>query len=368
MFFKDLLGNQELIAQLIGQVERGEIPHAQLFCGQENDESFALAWAFARFVNCQKRTHDSCGACQHCRLFSNLTHPDFLLSFPIPQENKQNTSASLMSEFRALVLENPYISLEKWNETLNNQKKQALISVHESAFLLEQLQLTHFSAPYKIVLMWLPEKLNTAAANKLLKIIEEPSPSKLFLLVSHEPKVILPTILSRLQSHVLQKIPADILEKWLIQNHPQLNDPALLIQNAQGSRGKLLELLSENTPKQLPTFIQWMRICFKKDMFSILPFVDELAASGRENQKLLLEYALEMLHKILQWNYLEKKIANAEEMDFIIKFAPYVSAQILPDLQMLFEKALADIVRNAHPKILFLDLSFGLFKLFKYEK
>jgi DNA polymerase-3 subunit delta' len=368
MFFRQIIGNKALISELLQQKKTGRIPHAQLFLGADGSESFALAWAYLQYLNCENpSTEDSCGVCALCRGYQKLEHPDLYLSFPIPQDSQHKVSGSFSHVFKGLFSKNPYANLRIWNETLDNAKKQSMISVHESAEILTQLQLTAFGAKYKAVLMWLPEKLNQAAANKLLKIIEEPTDFTLFIFVGQQKEEILPTILSRLQVLTVKNPSLEEILSYVQAQNKSLEEAKSIVEIAQGNVLAVFTLLSpdEKSVLYFNQFSIWMRLCFKKDIRKILAWVEENAALGREIHKELFQYSLHLVQQTIWQNYLGKVQLLGPEKEFSHKFSPYVNPDNLLEMVDVLEKAYIDIERNAHAKILFLDVSFQLFKLFK---
>ena len=197
MLFKDIVGQSYLKRRLIESAKNGRVPHAQLFAGIEGSGNLALALAYAQYLNCGNPSdNDSCGVCPSCLKFKALAHPDLHFVFPIVRKDKEDCDAYL-SQFRNAVTKNPYITNTEWVKTIRNESKTAKIYDSESAKIIKDLSYKSYEGGYKYVVIWQPEKMETGTANKLLKVIEEPSEKSVILLISNEPDRIIGTILSR---------------------------------------------------------------------------------------------------------------------------------------------------------------------------
>ena len=201
MFFKDIIGQEKAKQRLIREAKEGKIAHAQLFCGREGVGKLPLAIAYARYLSCEHpNEQDACGKCPSCIKYNKLIHPDLHFVFPvIKKKNKDTTSNDYLAEWRELLLETPYFNLNMWLERMNAENQQAQIFVKESDEIIRKLSLKSSQGGYKIMIIWLPEKMNVECSNKLLKILEEPPTQTIFLLVSEEPDTLLATIQSRTQ-------------------------------------------------------------------------------------------------------------------------------------------------------------------------
>ena len=207
MQFDDIIGQEKVKERLINSVKEGRISHAQLFASEPGCGGLPLAVAYAQYINCQNRSdNDSCGQCASCIKFNKLIHPDLHLVYPLALSADVKKSDDKAKEWRTAFLENPYLTLNSWFELLDAENKQAMIGVNESDDILRKLNLTTYEAEYKIMIIWRAEKMNAAAANKLLKILEEPPQKTLFLLVCENEEQLLPTITSRTQLIGIPKI------------------------------------------------------------------------------------------------------------------------------------------------------------------
>ena len=188
MFFKDVIGHEEIKQRLITSLQTGRISHAQLFSGDTGAGSLALALAFTQYLFCTGDKHeDACGICPECKKMQKLIHPDLHFVFPVVKSAKIKTPISdeYINEWRSLLLKSPYIDMEEWLGAMGaDENAQALIYTEESGNILRKLNLKSFESDYKVMIIWLPEKMKTECSNKLLKILEEPYPNTLFLLVT----------------------------------------------------------------------------------------------------------------------------------------------------------------------------------------
>jgi len=242
MQFKQIAGQQAIKQRLINTVNDNRVSHAQLFLGPEGSGSLALAVAYAQYLSCEDRQpDDSCGVCSSCRKYQKLMHPDLHFSYPFFAKDKNDTALTFIEQWRDAFLANTYLSLDIWRSYLDAENKQANINIAECHQIIKKLSFKPFESEYKILILWLPEYLDKEG-NSLLKIIEEPQPNTLFLLVAQNQDQILNTILSRTQ---LVKIPAlayDEIKDELMQKHHQTEFAAAEI--AYLSNGNLTEALS----------------------------------------------------------------------------------------------------------------------------
>lgn len=372
MLFKEIIGQSEIKARLIQSVSGQRISHAQLFFGPEGSGALPLAIAYAQFIACAAKTfNDSCGGCPSCMKFAKLAHPDLHFVFPITSSKENETSSEHMNDFREAFLSNPYLNLFEWLQFMGAENKQGIISVHESASILRKLSLTTYESEFKTVIIWMPEKMNIAAANKLLKILEEPPDKTLFLLVTESEEQLLRTIVSRTQLIKIQKIADSDLKHALTEKNSLSEEEASKISYlANGNYNEALKLLSSENDEEWNNqaqFVNWMRKCVKKDLKEITGWVDEVSKIGRERQKNFLAFGLSIFREALQLNYGDYSLirVDGEELEWMKKFAPFVNGENCERLIEEFNKAIAHIERNANPKILFLDLSLSCLELLK---
>jgi len=369
MLFKEIVGQETIKQKLIQSVKDNRISHAQLFLGHEGSGNLALSLAYAQYVSCaNKQEHDSCGTCPSCTKYIKLAHPD--LHFVFPVVGSKEVSNHFLTQWREAILENPYMNLFQWYQFLDVENKQGIIGVEESSEVLRKLSLTSYESGYKIMIVWMPEKMHPSAANKLLKILEEPPDKTLFLLVTENEDLLLKTIISRTQLIKIKKIPDTEIKKALIEKYQRTEQEAARIAYlADGSFNHAMALTKEGEEEDFnfKTFRDWMRLCFKNDVASIITWSNEISTIGRERQKNFLAYALNVLRECLILNYADANMVRieGEEIDFVKKFAPYIHAANCEPMIEVFEKAISHIERNANAKILFLDISLKSIELLR---
>lgn len=371
MLFEDVIGQEEVKKHLIQTVEEGRISHAQLFVGPEGSGTLPLAIAYARYVI----NHASPDVDAANLKVDKLVHPDLHFCYPVNTTTRVKSkpvSANFIAEWRQAILENPYTNLFQWLNHLGIENKQGLINVEQSMEILKTLSLKAFESEFKIMIIWMAEKMNNQTANKLLKIIEEPPEKTLFILVAENYDMILPTILSRTQLVKVPPIKKDDLKQALISKHGLPEETAASV--AHLSSGNYLEALrliksSDQENFNQAQFIAWMRLCFSKKYFEILDWVEVMAKSGREKQKNFLSYGLHIFRESLMKNFGGEELVRLEgtEKGFVEKFAPFVNQANCLQMVELFEKSIYHIERNANPKILFLDVSLKMLKLLRVK-
>ncbi|HNQ11687.1 MAG TPA: DNA polymerase III subunit delta [Bacteroidia bacterium] len=373
MRFDTINFHEKVKDQLVHSVRNGRVPHGILFASTPGAGALSLARAFAQFLLCRKPLdNDSCGECDSCKKSELMIHPDIQYSFPVANTKEIKSkpkSDDFIAPFRKAVLENKYISLNDWIKVLELENKQLFISVEESADILRKINLKSFEGSYKIILMWIPEKMRIDASNKLLKIIEEPPDKTIFILISEDYEQLLPTVRSRLQ---LIKIPP-LKNEEIIQNLQQdyqvefvkaRNIAHLSAHNLNQAIAMALEEEFNNESEEY--FLQWMRICLHPvaNFKELQTMTEEIAARGREGQKLFYAFALETIRECMIKNYGPQEMVRFTEDHFknIDKFAKVVNAKNLPLFVEYLNKAISSIERNANPKILFIHISFKIFE------
>lgn len=374
MLFKEIIGQQAVKERLIRSVKEGRISHAQLFLGPQGSGNLALAVAYAQYISCSnKQEHDSCGQCLSCIKYNKLIHPDLHFVYPVALSKNVRVSTDVAPAWREAFLDNPYITLFNWFELLEAENKQAVIGVEESGEILRKLSLTTYEAEYKIMIIWQAEKMNPAAANKLLKILEEPPEKTLFILVCESEDQLLRTIVSRTQLIKIYKISDSELTDALTTQHGISTDTAQgIAQLAGGDYAEALLLLNQNETagQNLAAFQKLMRASIKFDPKAIMAWIDEISQAGRERQKNFLNYALHIMRESMILNYADSSLTKlgAEEQGFVNKFSPFIHANNIERFIEELNKAHYHMERNANPKILFMDLSFKFNELLNLPK
>ena len=376
MLFKELLGQNKLKELLMQLVREERVPHAQLFLGSKGSANLGLALAFAQYVACTNKLEgDSCGTCPSCVKHQKFAHPDLHFVFPVATTASVKTkpvSKNFLVEWRALLNDNVYFSLFDWLKHIGVENKQGIISVEESTHIVKDLSLKPYESDTKIMLIWMPEKMNIQAANKLLKIIEEPPHKTLFLLVAESSENMLATVLSRTQ---LLKIPrysnAEVIE-YLMSRGVEQGKAQMISALVEGNINEALQLAehTEGTEENSLRFVQWMRLCFSalqvKDIDKLVQWSEAMAKAGRENQKSFLLFASNVMRDALLKNYGVDAMMkmNVGSQNFTMdKFAPFIHADNCMEIMEELNMAQLHIERNANPKILFLDTSFKIARL-----
>jgi len=294
MNFSQIPGQKAVIDRLRSSVTENRVSHALLFYGPEGSGKFAIALAFARYISCEKRTPvDGCGVCPSCVKYDKLIHPDLHFVFPVIKKKSgtESVSDTFIAQWRAMVMRSPWFSLSTWTEAMEVANEQALIPVAEAAEIIRKLSLKSFESDFKIMIIWLPEKMNAETANKLLKMIEEPPAKTLFILVSEEDDKLLPTITSRCQHIRIPAISSVDLSAHL--EHAAGMDPVRaseIAAIANGNMVRAMELAREDdiTTVHLDRFTKLMRTAYTRDIQSLVTWSEETAALGRERQKSFL--------------------------------------------------------------------------------
>lgn len=361
--FQQIIGQATLKKEIISSIAAGKIAHAQLFHGPCGHGGLPLALGFAQYLFCTNRQkEDSCGVCPSCLKVHQLQHPDLHFVFPVVQSIAK-TSDHFIEEWRAQIIENPYFDLYQWTQSIDPKMRKPIIGTEESKEIIRKLNLKGYEGGFKVMIIWLAEQMNADCANKLLKILEEPPSQTIFILVSEDPENLLATIQSRTQILRIPKIDALSLTEYLQEKFSQTSNNAEAI--ASFADGSLLEAISylkssDNQDQQHEYFVRMMRVCYKKDVISMMDWAEEISSIGKERQKLFIQYTLHMLRQSILTNYLEQSFSKAsnEEASFLEKFAPFISGNNIREFMALFDNAFFQIDRNANVRILFTQLCF----------
>lgn len=372
MLFKEIIGQQEVKDKLLRLVRDDRTPHAMMLFGPEGSGKLALAVALTQYLACNNRQEeDACGVCPSCIKFGKLVHPD--LHFVVPVLKTGSMTAPPISDdyavaWREALLADFYLTESQWYEALGAENKQGIINVKESENIIRKLAFKPYESDYRMVVIWLPEKMNQSAANKLLKLIEEPPEKTLILMVSEYTNKILPTILSRTQLfHVPPISEADLREGLmkLGQADQQLLEDAVL--RANGNMGTALQTLRQDDVERqhFELFTEVMRLCYARDIIQINGWVERVAGMGRERQKQLIDYSLRLLREnfILHMEHDTLNYMSAKESDFSRKFSPFIHEGNVHALAEAFTLAGNHIEANGNPRIILMDLSIGVIRL-----
>ena len=375
MNFSQIPGQKETISRLIRSVHEERVSHAQLFTGPEGCGSLAIALAYARYVSCEDRSEtDSCGKCKSCIKYDKLIHPDLHFVFPVIKGKKANepVSDNYIGEWRELVCRTPYFTINNWLDSIEVGNAQGMIFASEAGEIIRKLSLKSFESDFKIMIIWLPEKMHQATSNKLLKMIEEPPEKTLFLLVSGEPDKVIPTILSRCQLVKIPKFTNSDIEKYLIEKHGLAQEKALdFARVSQGNISRAIELCinEEESAASLERFKQLMRFAWKHDIISMITWSEEVATTGREAQKNFITFCLRLLRENLMLSLGQEKnelvFLAGNEAGFSEKFHPFINRNNVYHLADEFNLVHAHVEANGNPRIIFLDLGLKIARLIR---
>jgi DNA polymerase-3 subunit delta' len=374
MYFRDVIGQDALKEQLIRSARKGEVPHARLFCGKAGSGAFALALACARYLNCTGRSStDACGTCPSCLKYNELAHPDLYFLFPIVavKEQKKMICDDYLPKWRSFLAGRTYFDLNAWLNHIDLSNKQATIYARESDEILHKISLRIYEADYRVLLIWMPERMQPACANKLLKLIEEPPPNTLVFMVSEEPERILGTIQSRAQRTNVGPIAVEALA-CAAKALPCGLPPEEARQLARRSHGDYLLLtdnlqVSEEHAFFLQQFIRIMRNSWARNVLEMKDFAEDMAAIGRERQKNFLTYCQHYVRENFMSRFRENELTymNPEEAGFSAKFAPYVNERNVFDFMEILTLAERHIARNGNAKMIFFDVALHITVLLK---
>ena len=373
MIFKDVIGLENIKSHLTKSVENGRIPHAQLFVGAEGSGTLATAIAYAQLILCNNSINK-----QACNLkCAKLSHPDLHFTFPVATTDKVKknpTSNQFLTEWRSFVNENSYANLYQWMQFLDVEKKQGLIGKDEALEITKKLSLKSFEGGYKIMLIWMAEKMNIAAANKLLKLIEEPPEKTVIILISENEEQIIKTILSRCQVLHFPKVSEENIVKNLIEKENIDEKFALKIAHqSDGSWNKALHLVKHDNDEPIfeTWFITWIRAAFRAKgnasvIEDLINWSNEISKTSRETQKQFLHYCLHFFRQAMLLNYKADKLVYLEtktpKFD-LKKFAPFIHSGNIIAINETLNEAIYHIERNGSAKIILLDISIKLTRL-----
>lgn len=370
MLFKDIIGQEEAKEQLIREAKEGKIAHARLFCGNEGVGKLPLAIAYAQYLSCEHPTdNDSCGVCPNCVKYNKLIHPDLHFVFPvIKKKNKDTISDDYLQEWREILNSSPYFNLNMWLKEMGAENQQAQIYVKESDEIIRKLNLKSSQGGYKVMIMWLPEKMNVECSNKLLKLLEEPPTQTIFILISEEPDMLLPTIQSRVQRFNIHAIDKEKIAETLCLNYGlEPNDAKNIAHRCQGNFLKALETIHLNEDNQFyfEEFVSLMRLAYQRKIREIKQWSDNIAAIGRERQKNFLAYIQRMLRESFIYNFHTPDISylSSEEQKFSSRFSPFINEGNVISIMEELSIAEQHIGQNVNAKMVFFDLALKMIVL-----
>lgn len=377
MLFKDVIGQEFIKKHLTASVDAGRIAHAQLFVGEAGSGTLPMAIAYAQYILCQNKEGENTQGNAHCNIkFDHLAHPDLHFAYPVTTTTtikSHPVSSHFATEWREFVQKNPYANLFEWLQYLGVEKKQGQIGVDEAQDINKALALKAYEGGYKVMIIWMADKINTAAANKLLKLIEEPPAQTLFLLIASNEDNIIDTIKSRCQILHFPKLSEAQIAKALIEKHDCEKALAhTLAHQSQGDYNRAMHLLKHDGDDLLfeEWFVTWVRTAFKakgrkESILELVSWSETIAKTGRETQKKFLEYCVRFFRQALLLHYGVNDLVYFEpETKFSLeKFAPFVHENNITAIVKELEDASYHIERNGNAKIILTDLSIKLTRL-----
>ncbi len=378
MQFSQILGQEHIKNHLTKSASQGRIPHAQLFIGPEGSGTLAMAIAYAQYIVCQNSGTENSGINKACNLkFDHLAHPDLHFVYPtVTTEDikKKPKSLDFIQEWRQFISENVYGGVFDWYKILGVQNKQGEIRVEDAQEILKVLALKSLEGSYKIMIIWMADKMNIAASNKLLKLLEEPTDKTVFILISENEEDIIQTIRSRCQVLHFNGLPESVITENLVsRENLEVKLAHKIAHQAQGDYNKAIHILKEDND-ELPFekwFVDWIRAAFRAKgnataILDLIAWSDQIASLGRETQKKFLNYCIDMFRQALLLNYQADKLVYVEptvEKFKLENFAPFVNGNNITEIFKELSDASYHIERNGNAKIILTDLSIKLTRL-----
>ena len=376
MRFADIIGQEELKQRLVRALDAGRVSHAQLFTGISGAGTLPLAVAYAQYLNCRnRRDGDSCGVCPDCRQTAELAHPDLHLVFPVNKQGKKSGEVVRSDEFLPLFREQfaatgGYFTSAEWYDRLDLGKTlKGMISAKEADEIIRKLSFKSFGGGYKIMLVWLPEAMNDEAANKILKILEEPWERTVFLLVSERPDFLLPTIISRTQEVAVPRLTPEVLEREALSAGC---DPDMARSAARLACGDMIALRrlaaggsDERRSENFDLFRQLMRLSYNDKHLELMTWAEDTARLSREQQREFLRDAARLLREsyVIHAGLGEISYLWGEEAEFCTKFAPFIGNQNVEAILAQIESAAAQIAQNGNPAVVFTHFALAVSKM-----
>ncbi|MDB5239930.1 MAG: polymerase subunit delta [Spirosoma sp.] len=389
MQFSEIIGHDDTKQMLLRAVRTNHLAHALLFDGQQGSANLALALALAQYVNCEDRQqssnslfgdmrsgdpeNDSCGRCASCVKIQKLVHPDLHMVFPVANLAKGKTSEAYLADWRKFLIEQPYRTLTDWLELVGGDNKQGNISAEEARNILQKLSLKAYEGAYKIMLIWLPELMNVASANALLKVLEEPPAQTLFLLVTNQPDKLLITILSRTQRVAVRAFTDEEIATYLRQ-HLNLDETTArrIAYLSDGDLSAALKLgLQEDggatASDQHTWFAEWMRSCYRQDLLGLVKQADQFDGFSKEKQKGLLDYSIRLYRDLFLWQQGAGALLRLpdDELAFVKNFSKVLTSNHIEHIVADLNESAYHLERNARAKMIMLDMSLTFSRLIK---
>ncbi|WP_314055429.1 DNA polymerase III subunit delta [Porphyromonas catoniae] len=364
MYFHDIIGHEALKAELISSVQMGIIHHAQLFVGRDGEGALGLAYAYARYLNCTQRGEtDACRHCPSCKRYDTFAEQDLFHLFPIVNASGKNLAEDTLPEWRSFLAQGPYVRYDEWLSLLGGDGKKASIFAREGEALQQSLSYQMAGTGYRIVLIWLPEKMQEALGNKLLKLVEEPPARTIILMVTMEEEAVLGTLRSRMQTLRLQPLAPQVIEEAL-HHIPQGTDGVEATLAAHLSEGNYRVALdsylgrSEEHLSQERYLQRILRATVNAQPTEMKLLAEELATTSRDEQLALITYLARMFREFYLFNLDLPKLnyLTSKETSIASYLRSCITGQNVRVVESELDLARRHIAQNVNSKMVFFDL------------
>lgn len=372
MKFQDIPGLSDVKKLLTDAVQSNHAAHAQLFVGAEGSLNLPIALAYATYLHCENRGEDSCGTCPACSKSSKYIHPDTHFVFPLSNvkgdKDEERFKADITKAWRSFLLEQPFGNLDDWCNYYGGEDKLSIISREASREIIKTLALKPFESKNKVMIIWQPESMHPAAANGILKILEEPSPNTYFILVTNAADQLMPTIISRTQIVTIPLLTDDAMLAFLRDKQGMNENTAQrLVQLADGNLNLAQKLAAQEQNDSTSFFIEWMRACYSQKFPALVSMAEEYHAMDKLTQRNLLTYSINMIRETLLYTAGAESInrTRGEELEFVQKFSTVFDVNKIEQSFQLLNEAGLHLERNGSAKMIFLDLSLKIAQTFQ---
>lgn len=375
MTFKQVISQQEVKQRLLHDVAANRIPHALMLAGPKGAGKMSLALALAQYLLCEHPNgEEPCGECRNCKMMQGWSHPDLHFTFPIIKKKNSSTPPvcdDYLKEWRQQLSREVYFDINDWLEDIKAENQQAVYYVTESDALLKKLAIKSSQGGNRVIVMWLPERMNQETANKLLKLIEEPPARTYFIMVSEEPDKVLGTILSRTQRILVPSLSEDDITEALITLHALPREKATeLARVSQGSYTEALHRMAAGNEESqfFEQFIALMRLAYMRKIKDLRDWSESMATVGRESQKRFLRYAQRLVRENFIYNFQRQDVLNYQmvaEAEFSKNFARFINERNVIMIMEELAKAERDIEGNVNARMVFFDMALQTIVLLK---
>lgn len=375
-----MIGQQEACDRLLRLAADGRVPHAMMFTGPKGSGKMALALAFACYLLGERMgelpsTVPLASVANAEAMLAKWQHPDLYFTFPVirpkgTSSDRQVTSDDFLREWRQMLSESVYFTMDQWMRRMEAENQQAMIYEAESDALNRKLSVKSSQGGYKVCVVWLPERMNLSSANKMLKLLEEPPLSTVFLLVSEEPSRLLETIRSRVQRFEVRGIDCADVARALVERRGIDTETAGRVARASGGNWlKAIEEFDADSENRqfFDLFVTLMRKAYMRDLRDLKKWSDTVAGYGRERQRRMLTYFLRMVRESFVYNFglADLNYMTRGEESFAQNFARFVNERNVVEMAEKIQRTIRDIGQNANAKIQFFNLATDMIILLK---